>query len=461
MLPFAAFASQGNIGPYANAAPQQVAQSGGMPPADFGSPPSGSVPILFNDRHVYTKPDILKQNRVLAALVRGSTILVPLRSMFEQMGATVSYDPQSKTVDVSKPGSDIKVTVGQAEVVINGETRPLDVPPEIYQGQVLVPVRVISEGMGAYVQWVPEKRVVVVRYVPPPPPPPPTPAPKPPPPSPPPTPKPTPPPTPPPTPAPTPTPAPQKTTYYEKFLVGDWLVSPKVYTEFNPGSSSNAKSSFAARGAIEFPLFNIPWMLEGDYRYWNYQHNGTQAVPPPGGSYVCPDPPGNTGCVTVLGGVGLPQAYVPSFVARDQDFDARLAIKVMDPRLYIGVGYLWRWNNYGYPNTNGFGFGAEKLPDLDQAITVYGSIWYYPNVKGNYGSYSYGSILPGGGTFVPGGGIGYRVLKYSIGADWNFMGSAFPVFLDVGMLGDQLNVKQGAPSNQNHWAFYAGLGIHF
>jgi len=244
-------------------------------------------------------------------------------------------------------------------------------------------------------------------------------------------------------------------------LVGDWLVSPKVYTEFNPGSSSNAKSSFAARGAIEFPLFNIPWMLEGDYRYWNYQHNGTQAVPPPGGSYVCPDPPGNTGCVTVLGGVGLPQAYVPSFVARDQDFDARLAIKVMDPRLYIGVGYLWRWNNYGYPNTNGFGFGAEKLPDLDQAITVYGSIWYYPNVKGNYGSYSYGSILPGGGTFVPGGGIGYRVLKYSIGADWNFMGSAFPVFLDVGMLGDQLNVKQGAPSNQNHWAFYAGLGIHF
>ena len=42
------------------------------PPADFGSPPSGSVPILYNDHHVYTKPDVLKQGRVLAALVRAA-----------------------------------------------------------------------------------------------------------------------------------------------------------------------------------------------------------------------------------------------------------------------------------------------------------------------------------------------------------------------------------------------------
>ncbi|MGA2394751.1 MAG: hypothetical protein ABSH03_15520, partial [Candidatus Lustribacter sp.] len=80
-------AANGNIGTLA--APQIVAQSMMMPPADFGNPPSGEVPILFNDHHVYSKPDKLTQNRVLAALVRGNEILVPLRSMFEQMGATV------------------------------------------------------------------------------------------------------------------------------------------------------------------------------------------------------------------------------------------------------------------------------------------------------------------------------------------------------------------------------------
>ncbi len=142
-----------------------VAQAS-TPPADFGAPPSGQIPILYNDRHVYADPDILKQGRVLAALVRGGTIFIPLRSMFEQMGATVSYDAASKTATVSKAGAQVVVTVGKPEVMINGESRPLDVPPIVYQGVVLVPVRVISEGMGAYVQWVPDRRLVVVRYIP-------------------------------------------------------------------------------------------------------------------------------------------------------------------------------------------------------------------------------------------------------------------------------------------------------
>ncbi len=142
-----------------------VAQTGSPPPADFGAPPSGQIPILYNDRHVYANPDILKQGRVLAALVRGGTIFIPLRSMFQQMGATVSYDAASKTATVSKAGAQVVVTVGKPEVVINGESRPLDVPPIVYHGVVLVPVRVISEGMGAYVQWVPDRRLVVVRYI--------------------------------------------------------------------------------------------------------------------------------------------------------------------------------------------------------------------------------------------------------------------------------------------------------
>ena len=56
---------------------------------DFGSPPSGEIPILYNDRHVYARPDRNKQGRVLAAYAKDNTIFVPLRSMFEQMGATV------------------------------------------------------------------------------------------------------------------------------------------------------------------------------------------------------------------------------------------------------------------------------------------------------------------------------------------------------------------------------------
>lgn len=126
-------------------------------PADFGEPPSGDVPILFNDHTVYATPDLLKRGRVLAALVRGHEIYVPLRSMFEQMGATVSVSADGRTIVATKTGATVSVTLGKAEVVVDGETRPLDVPPMLYRGVLLAPVRVLSEALGAYVQWVPQK----------------------------------------------------------------------------------------------------------------------------------------------------------------------------------------------------------------------------------------------------------------------------------------------------------------
>jgi hypothetical protein len=214
---------------------------GTEPPPDFGTPPSGEIPILFNDHHVYARPSSLQHGRTLVAIVRKNTIMVPLRSMFEQVGASVSYDPSTRTVDVSKPGADVKVSVGKAWVVINGQERPLDVPPEIYRGSIIVPLRVISEGMGAYVQWIAEKHLVSVRYVEEAPPVPPA----------------TPPPTPRPTSVPTVLPVPTaaasaKARVYEHYVAGDYMIAPKVYNELSPGNTGN--SSFEVKGAVELPL---------------------------------------------------------------------------------------------------------------------------------------------------------------------------------------------------------------
>jgi hypothetical protein len=396
---------------------------GSTPAANFGTPPSGQIPILFNDHHVYSKPDVLKQGRVLAALVRGGTVLIPLRSMFEQMGATVSYNAGTKTVTVSKPGSEVRVTVGRPEVVINGETRPLDVPPMIYQGSVLVPVRVISEGMGAYVQWVPDKQVVVVRYMPPTPPPSAPPA--------------TAAPTTAPTVAPTPTPAPVATPYKDIFIAGDYIFSPKVYNEFSPGNTG--KSSYQIRGAIEFDALNLPWMIEGNYEQFQYPHNctsGTAGVPP--FSADC--------YVTTIGGAG--STAVPAFTARDYDFDGRVGLKVADPRIYIGVGYMFRDSNYGYPKQSGVGFGVEKLPDLNQGFSLYGSAYYYPNVKGNFTD-------PSGVGYS----LAYQILKYQIGGTVDFGNS--PIFLDLGWTGINGKNKTNAPSDFSANGPYVGLGIKF
>ena len=398
-----------------NAGKAVIAQSSAeAPAANLGTPPSGQVPILFNDRHVYAKPDTLKQGRVLAALVKGGTVLIPLRSMFEQMGATVSYDAATKTVTVSKPGSEISVTVGKPEVSINRVSRPLDVPPMIYQGSVLVPIRVISEGLGAFVQWVPDKQLVVVRYVVATPPPEPT----------------APPVVPSPTLAPTPLPVPTATPFKDRFIAGDYIISPKIYNEFSPGNTGT--SSFAIRGAYEFDLFNLPWMLEGNFEQYGYPHNCTTFA----GAASTSD------CfVNVIGNTS--STPVGAFTARDNDLDARFGLKIADPRIYIGIGYIWRNNNYGYPRETSFGYGAEKLPDLNQLLSVYGSVYYYPNAKGAYNGLN----------------LAYNILKYNLGL--NYVLGNSPVFLDLGWMGMDGSNKANAPSTTTANGPYAGIGIKF
>jgi Copper amine oxidase N-terminal domain len=405
--------------------------------ADFGTPPSGEVEILFNDRHVYAKPDRLKQNRVLAALVRGNTILIPLRSMFEQMGATVSYDPAAKTAHVSKPGSDVQVTVGRPEVSINGEPRPLDVPPEIYKGAIVVPIRVISEGLGAYVQWVPDKRVVVVRYVAAAPP------------TPPPTPTPTAPPTPTPTAPPTPTPKPAPKPAEVHFAVLDYVIAPTVYNEFSPGNNRIGASA-TARVGTEFHLGGIPFMLEADGRQYQYSHYGTLDNLVRRNTTCGPSLADNQSCVTTIGGKS--SVYVPSSLLLDRDIDGRFGYRLFPGRFYIAGSYLWRNTNYGYPQQHGIGFGLEKLPDLDRGVSVYFNWYYYPNVKASYIDPT--SRISYDLTYAVqkiGGGLTLRLVR---------LGPTSSIFFDAGFTADIGKNKAFAPDDFRHYGAYGGLGVN-
>lgn len=387
--------------------------------ADFGTPPSGEVPIIFNDHHVYSKPDELKQSRVLGALVKDGTIFVPLRSMFEQMGATVSWDEASKSATAQKSGSSVQVTVGKNEVVINGESRPLDVPPEIYHGVVVVPVRVMSEALGAYVEWLPDRHICVVRYIPPTPVPaaPPTVAP-----------------TAPPTPEPTPTPSP--TVGYNGFLQAA-VADSKIYNEFSAGQ--RCCRSYLASGAYAFK--DSPIAIKLDYRQDTYvtSDNITNSA----GSHF-------TRFSTIDGGT----AFTPVFQAQQSTFDGRLEYQVASPRIYIGVGYLQTGDNYGYPHLNAFGAGIEKLPGLKPGLDFFGSAFYYPSASGDYTVNN--SASPNvGRTFKQ----QYQIVKYDLGLALDF--GDFPVYLYGGFSGDRYTTKQNAPIGQTHSGPYIGLGVRF
>lgn len=85
-------------------------------------------------------------------IVDGRT-LVPLRAIFEELGATIDWNGNTQTVTSTKDGTTISMTIGKTEMYKNGETKILDVAPQIVGGRTLVPVRAIAEAFNCDVQW--------------------------------------------------------------------------------------------------------------------------------------------------------------------------------------------------------------------------------------------------------------------------------------------------------------------
>lgn len=85
-------------------------------------------------------------------IVDGRT-LVPLRAIFEALGASVEWDGATSTVKSQKDGVNISLTIGSDKLFKNGQVKTLDVPAQIINGRTMVPARAVAEAYGVTVDW--------------------------------------------------------------------------------------------------------------------------------------------------------------------------------------------------------------------------------------------------------------------------------------------------------------------
>jgi hypothetical protein len=78
---------------------------------------------------------------------------VPVRAIFEALGANVEWDAVKKTVTGIKDQTVIKLQVDNVNAVVNEEHKTMDVPAIIENNRTFVPARFISESLGAKVTW--------------------------------------------------------------------------------------------------------------------------------------------------------------------------------------------------------------------------------------------------------------------------------------------------------------------
>ncbi len=80
-------------------------------------------------------------------------VLVPLRGVLEQMGAYVDWDQSSQTVLASRNNMNIRLPIGSHTAMVSGQRVRLDVPAQVIGGSTMVPLRFVSEALGADVRW--------------------------------------------------------------------------------------------------------------------------------------------------------------------------------------------------------------------------------------------------------------------------------------------------------------------
>ena len=102
-----------------------------------------------SDVTVYVDGNKLAQSGLM---LNGAT-LVPMRAIFEALGAEVKWDGATRTVTANKESTEIRLTLGQANAYVNGELKTLSTPAASIDGATMVPLRFIGEALGAEVKW--------------------------------------------------------------------------------------------------------------------------------------------------------------------------------------------------------------------------------------------------------------------------------------------------------------------
>jgi Copper amine oxidase N-terminal domain len=84
-------------------------------------------------------------------IVQAGRVFVPLRGVFEQLGASVVY--ANGRINATGRGRTVSLTIGSTAALVDGQPTTLDVAPFVVGSRTLVPLRFIAQSLGASVNW--------------------------------------------------------------------------------------------------------------------------------------------------------------------------------------------------------------------------------------------------------------------------------------------------------------------
>lgn len=138
----------------------------GSNPNQNGNPPENVPPNEHNGKEKNNIIRVHINGHIIAfdtsPVIENDTTLVGFRSILEALGATVSWNEESKTVTATKDDTVIKLAIGSDTAYVNDEAQVLLAAPIIIENSTMIPVRFISEQLGMKVSWDGETKLITI-----------------------------------------------------------------------------------------------------------------------------------------------------------------------------------------------------------------------------------------------------------------------------------------------------------
>lgn len=90
--------------------------------------------------------------------------LVPIASVVQAMGGTVTWVGKDKRVDIKLKDKKIQLWIDKLDAKVNGVTKQLDIAPTSKNNRTLVPLKFVVENLGAIVEWNETSKKFIIRY---------------------------------------------------------------------------------------------------------------------------------------------------------------------------------------------------------------------------------------------------------------------------------------------------------
>jgi alpha-tubulin suppressor-like RCC1 family protein len=92
-------------------------------------------------------------------------IKVPLRAIFDALGAKITWNNSTNTVTAIKGDTIVILTTGQLIATVNGKKITLDQPADVINNRILVPIRFVTESFGGNIIYDKDTKTIKISTV--------------------------------------------------------------------------------------------------------------------------------------------------------------------------------------------------------------------------------------------------------------------------------------------------------